>query len=101
MAKVALVTGGSRGIGEAISKALKAEGHAPVLVDVRAEPLGTQEREAIVAAFGERAINRSSTTWRGLSEDEKARPLAGLLEDHPALLKRPVIEEGGAYRQGL
>lgn len=85
----------------AAMKALTAQGHDPVLVDVRAEPLEAEERAAIVAAFGDRAINRSSTTWRGLGEDEKARPVAGLLEDHPALLKRPVIEEGGEYRQGL
>ena len=85
----------------AAMKALKEQGHDPVLVDIRAEPLGVEERAAILAAFGDRAINRSSTTWRGLSEDEKARPVAVLLEDHPALVKRPVIEEGGAYRQGL
>ncbi len=85
----------------AAMKALKEQGHEPVLVDVRAEPRAAEERAAIVAAFGDKAINRSSTTWRGLSEDEKARPVAGLLEDHPALLKRPVIEEGGSYRQGL
>ena len=85
----------------AAMKALKEQGHDPVLVDIRAEPLAAEERAAILAAFGDRAINRSSTTWRGLPEDEKARPVAGLLEDHPALLKRPVIEEGGSYRQGL
>ena len=85
----------------AAMKALKEQGYDPVLVDIRAEPLGAEERAAIIAAFGDRAINRASTTWRGLPEGEKARPVAGLLEDHPALLKRPVIEKGGSYRQGL
>ena len=85
----------------AAMKALKEQGHDPVLVDIRAEPLGADERAVILAAFGDKAINRASTTWRGLSDDEKARPVAGLLEDHPALLKRPVIEEDGSYRQGL
>ncbi|MBB3712172.1 arsenate reductase-like glutaredoxin family protein [Limimaricola variabilis] len=85
----------------AAMKALKERGHDPVLVDIRAEPLGADERAAILAAFGDKAVNRSSTTWRGLSDDEKARPVAGLLQDHPALLKRPVIEVGGSYRQGL
>ncbi len=41
MAKVALVTGGSRGIGEAISKALKAEGY-----DVAATYAGNDEKAA-------------------------------------------------------
>src|SRR6056297_187685 len=41
MAKVALVTGGSRGIGEAISKALKAEGYA-----VAATYAGNDEKAA-------------------------------------------------------
>lgn len=42
MARVALVTGGSRGIGEAISKALKAEGY-----DVAATYAGNDEKAAV------------------------------------------------------
>ncbi|SDE45528.1 arsenate reductase [Limimaricola pyoseonensis] len=80
-------------------KALKEQGHEPLLVDVRAEGLSEAEIAALVEAFGDKAINRASATWRGLSEDEKARPAAGLLKDHPALMKRPVIEEGGRYRR--
>ena len=41
MARVALVTGGSRGIGEAISKALKAEGYT-----VAATYAGNDEKAA-------------------------------------------------------
>lgn len=55
----------------AAMEALKEQGHDPVLVDIRAEPLAAEERAAILAAFGDRAINRASTTWRGLSDDEK------------------------------
>ncbi|SDG72530.1 acetoacetyl-CoA reductase [Alloyangia pacifica] len=48
MAKVALVTGGSRGIGEAISKALKAEGY-----DVAATYAGNDEKaQAFTAETG-------------------------------------------------
>ena len=45
MAKVALVTGGSRGIGEAISKALKAEGY-----EVAATYAGNDEKAAAFTA---------------------------------------------------
>ncbi len=45
MARVALVTGGSRGIGEAISKALKAEGY-----DVAATYAGNDEKAAAFTA---------------------------------------------------
>ncbi len=85
----------------AAMKALKDEGHDPVLVDLRAEGLGAEDLAAILAAFGDKAINRASATWRGLDDKEKARPMAELLADHPALLKRPVIEDGGVFRQGL
>ena len=36
-------------------------------------------------------MNRSSTTWRGLSEDQRARDPLALLAEHPALMKRPLI----------
>ncbi|PCD77510.1 arsenate reductase family protein [Pseudothioclava arenosa] len=75
-------------------KALDAAGRAPVLRDVRAEPLTPDEIARFEAAFGDALINRSSTTWRGLSEDDRAAPIAALLTAHPTLMKRPVIEEG-------
>lgn len=72
-------------------QALQAAGHAPVLRDVRSEPLSAAEIAEFSAAFGERLINRASTTWRGLDEAERARPMAELLAAHPTLMKRPVI----------
>ena len=72
-------------------RALEAAGHAPVLRDVRTEPLSAAEIAEFSAAFGEKLINRSSTTWRGLDEAERARPMAELLAAHPTLMKRPVI----------
>lgn len=71
--------------------ALAAAGQAPVLRDVRTEPLSPEEIAEFSAAFGEKLINRASTTWRGLDEEERARPMAELLAAHPTLMKRPVI----------
>jgi arsenate reductase-like glutaredoxin family protein len=72
-------------------RALEAAGHAPVLRDVRAEPLSAAEIAEFQAAFGDKLINRASTTWRGLSEAERAAPVPELLAAHPTLMKRPVI----------
>lgn len=76
------------------AKALEAAGHAVTFRDVRAEPLSGTEIATFLAAFGDRLVNRSSTTWRGLDEAERARPAADLLAAHPALMKRPVLAEG-------
>ncbi|MFT3688215.1 arsenate reductase family protein [Paenirhodobacter sp.] len=75
-------------------KALEQAGHRVDFRDVRAEPLSAAEIGRFLAAFGERLVNRSSTTWRGLSEAERAAAPADLLAAHPALMKRPVIAEG-------
>ncbi len=69
--------------------------------DIRAEPLTSSEIAGLLAAFGEKAINRASATWRGLSEAERARPPADLLAAHPALMKRPVIRRDGRLTLGL
>ncbi|PYE83930.1 arsenate reductase family protein [Pseudoroseicyclus aestuarii] len=81
-------------------KTLRERGEAPEFVDV-AQGIAPADREAILAALGDKAINRASATWRALDEAERARPPEELLAAHPKLMKRPVIEEGGVIRQGL
>lgn len=71
--------------------ALAAAGHAPVLRDIRAEPLSAAEIAEFEAAFGAALVNRASATWRGLDEAARALPLADLLAAHPTVMKRPVI----------
>lgn len=72
-------------------KSLAAAGHAVRFTDVRAEPLDVATRTAFLAEFGDALINTRSTTWRGLSQEERKRAPADLLAAHPALMKRPVI----------
>ena len=81
-------------------KALQAAGQAVELVDVRAVPLERGQIDAFLAEFGEALVNRKSATWRGLSEDERARDPAALLQTHAALMKRPLIEVEGALYLG-
>lgn len=80
--------------------ALREAGQAPEVIDVRADGVSAADRAAIVAAFGDRAVNRASTTWRGLSEQERAQAPEALLAAHPALMKRPVIKEAGRWHIG-
>ena len=84
--------------------ALAAGGHAVRFVDIRAEADLAAKLPGWIAAAGNRLVNRSSTTWRSLSEADKARAdgpaLPGLLIAHPALIKRPVIEAGDTVHIG-
>ncbi len=80
-------------------KALKALPGA-VLRDVRQEPLGAAEIDGLLAAFPEKALNKASATWRGLSEEERLQAPGDLLAAHPALMKRPVIHAGGEMHLG-
>lgn len=81
-------------------KALQAAGHDPQVIDVRADGLSDADRARIIAEFGDAVINRASTTWRGLSEDEKAADPTALLAAHPTLMKRPVIDADGVWTIG-
>lgn len=79
-------------------KEIEASGAACEVVDIRAEADLPSLLPRWIAAAGDKLVNRSSTTWRNLSEEEKARAsgssLEGLLLGHPTLIKRPVIEAG-------
>ncbi|WP_010139915.1 arsenate reductase family protein [Oceanicola sp. S124] len=67
---------------------------AAELVDIRATPLPDALLDRALQSFGPALLNTRSTTWRGLDEAERARPPRDLLRDHPALMKRPLIEAG-------
>lgn len=81
-------------------RALEAAGYSVRFVDLRDEPVDDARRAAWRAAFDDALVNRRSTTWRGLSEGERARDPDALLADYPALMKRPVIEADGALYLG-
>ncbi|GAA6164926.1 hypothetical protein NBRC116590_26300 [Pelagimonas sp. KU-00592-HH] len=80
-------------------KALKSLEGA-VLVDVRAEGVPADVMKKAFAEFEGALVNTRSTTWRGLDEAERARPALELLADHPALMKRPLIEKDGQLYLG-
>ena len=82
-------------------KALKAAGHEVELVDVRDGGITAEELERLYMVFGQDLVNKRSTTWRKLSEEErKGKPVALMLA-HPSLMKRPVIlEDGGLLTLG-
>lgn len=68
--------------------------------DLRDTPLTDDEIAGLLEEFGDRLVNRASTTWRGLSEVERLQPPAALLAMHPALMKRPLIRAGGRWHLG-
>ena len=68
--------------------------------DIRETPLTAGEVGALLTEFGEALVNKASTTWRGLSEADRAQPAPTLLAAHPALMKRPVIQSGGVWYLG-
>ncbi len=80
---------------KALKSLVEAEFH-----DVRTTPLSADERARFLAAFGDSLINRASTTWRNLSEAERADSADTLLAQYPTLMKRPVIQKGDALYLG-
>ena len=70
------------------------------LVDIREAGLPEGLLARAEAAFGAAILNTRSTTWRGLSEAERAGAPLDLIAAHPALMKRPLIEADGALYLG-
>ena len=63
-------------------------------VDVRSQGVPTDVLSRAIARFGDRLVNKRSTTWRELPEEERQNPPLELLKTHPTLMKRPLIVEG-------
>ena len=73
-------------------KALQAAGHDVTFRDVRKDPLSATEIDTLVTEFGDRIINKSSTTYRGFSDFLKASEPEAQIASQPAVMKRPVIQ---------
>jgi len=69
-------------------------------VDVRKDGVPADVMEQAYAQFPDTLLNTRSTTWRGLSEEERARPPLELVAEHPSLMKRPLIEAEGRFFLG-
>ncbi len=80
-------------------KALKAFPDAE-FVDVRADGVSMDVLQTAEKQFEAALLNTRSTAWRGLDEDQRARPALNLLSDHPTLMKRPLIEVDGTLYLG-
>jgi len=80
-------------------KALKTLPEAQ-FVDVRAEGIPEGVLNSAYANLGEALLNTRSTTWRGLDEAARTRPVLELLAEHPTLMKRPLIVSGDQFFLG-
>ncbi|GGB03510.1 arsenate reductase family protein [Allosediminivita pacifica] len=69
-------------------------------VDIREAGLPEGLPERAQKRFGDKILNTRSTTWRGLSEDERAGDPLTLIAAHPALMKRPLIVDGDEMHLG-
>ena len=81
-------------------KALEAAGHSVSFRDVRATPLSEAEIDRLVGEFGDRLINKQSTTYRGFGEFLRVSDPEAQIAAQPAVMKRPVIEDAGKFWLG-
>ena len=81
-------------------KALQKAGKVPVFRDIRANPLSTAEIDAIITEFGDRAINKQSTTYRSFSPFLREAEPEAQIAAQPAVMKRPVIQDGSSWHLG-
>ena len=76
-------------------KALEAAGHAVTFRDIRKEPLTEAEIARFVGEFGDRLINKSSTTYRSFSDFLRESETEAQIAAQPTVMKRPLIEAEG------
>ena len=79
---------------------IEASGREITFRDVRAEPLSEAELAEMVMAFGDRLMNRQSTTYRAFGEFLRESDIEVQLKAQPAAMKRPVIRDGARWFLG-
>ena len=81
-------------------KTLRDAGREGRLRDLRADPPDEEEIARWLEILGPGLLNTRSTTWRALSETDRAADPVALMRAHPALVKRPIVADGDALHLG-
>ena len=81
-------------------KALQRAGKDVVFRDVRADPLSRAEIDAILTEFGDRAVNKQSTTYRGFSDFLRESEADAQIAAQPTVMKRPIVQDGAVWYLG-
>lgn len=81
-------------------KAIEAAGKTVSFRDVRATPLSDAEIAEIVREFGDRVINKQSTTYRGFTDFLKLSEPEAQIAAQPTVMKRPVIRTDEGWHLG-
>ena len=81
-------------------KSLQMAGRDVTFRDVRADPLSEAEIDRIVAEFGDRVINKQSTTYRAFGDFLRVSDPEAQIAAQPAVMKRPVIQDGSSWYLG-
>ena len=81
-------------------KALQRAGKDVVFRDVRAQPLTSAEIDAILTEFGDRAVNKQSTTYRGFSDFLRESEADAQIAAQPTVMKRPILQDGATWYLG-
>ena len=87
-------------------KILKESGRPAEIHDLRIDGVPPKLLKTWLKELGwEKVLNKRGTTWRGLPEDLKEgvneKTVEALLQEHPALIKRPILDEGDGFSIGL
>lgn len=82
---------------KAALKALQRAGKDATFRDIRANPLSEAEIAAIVGEFGDRAVNKQSTTYRSFSPFLRESEPEAQIAAQPTVMKRPVIQDGARW----
>lgn len=81
-------------------RSLSAAGIEVDFVDLRDTPVAADVLRQWLDSLGPGLMNTRSTTWRGLDEATRALPPFELMQAHPTLIKRPVIDMDGTLYLG-
>ena len=90
---------------DSVKKALKFLREAGVeveFVDFRQTPISPDKLRQWIDELGlEVLVNKRSTTYRQLSDEQKSIITEALILKNPTLIKRPVLETGGRIMVGF
>ncbi len=81
-------------------KAIENAGKSVTFRDIRKDPLTEAEIARLVIEFGDRLINKSSTTYRSFNDFLRESEAEAQIAAQPTVMKRPVIEAEGVLYLG-